>query len=133
MPACMSSGSSSSIIFRSMGGSGHGPDMPEFGAQPPADKRLPFDNELIWHDSTAPETIIDFDASHVSTGQVITSFFAAFGLLGLIMAYATVSDPAGTADVVSVAYSAPEGQTALDLGLTDYKYGDDSHGHDEDE
>jgi hypothetical protein len=111
------------VRFMGAGGGGGGPDMPEFGAQAPPKKQLPFDNDLIWHDSTAPETIVDFDAQHISTAQAVASFFAAFGVLGTIYAYCVLHDPPSAADVVSVAYSAPEGQSALDMGLTEYTYG----------
>lgn len=110
---------------RYLGAGPAGPLQPEFGAQPPPTTSLPFDNDLIWHDSTAPETIIDFDAQHISTGQAASSFAAAFALLGAILGFCYLKDPEGSADTVPLNYAAPEGQSALDMGLTDYKYGDD--------
>ena len=55
----------------------------------------------------------------------MASFATAFGLLGAILAFCYAKDPEGNAETVPLKYAAPEGQSALDLGLTDYKYGDD--------
>ena len=116
-----------------------GPEQPEFGAQPPADKTLPFDNDLIWNDQTAPETIIDFDAPHVSTAQVFASIAAMATGLFTLYKYCEWVDPANSYEAVGTDWAAPPGTTMLNLGKTDYQYGDedpngveideDDHGH----
>ena len=108
---------------RYMGAAG-GPEQPEIGSQPPPDRQLPFDNDLIWNDYTAPETIIDFDASHIGSAEVFGTFAAVFFALTGLYQYCKWKDPANTMEVVGPEYASPPGQSTLDLGLTDYKYGD---------
>ena len=84
-----------SKVLRRHGGDHHGPMMPPFARSGPPTGRLPTEVELVWDDSVAPETCIDFDAPHVSVAEALTG-------VGLIAAFfATVfftiksSDPEG--------------------------------------
>ena len=47
----------------------------------------------MWDDSVAPETCIDFDAPHVTTGQVLGSFAAAMGFFVALYTIISISDP----------------------------------------
>ena len=59
-------------------------------------QQIPEEVELVWDDTVAPETCIDFDAPHVSTKDVLLSFFAAFGFFGAVLTLVTLSDPVGS-------------------------------------
>jgi len=49
--------------------------------------------ELVWDDSVAPETTLDFDAPHVSTSEVLAMFFGAFAAFATLYALVAWSDP----------------------------------------
>ena len=53
--------------------------MPPFGRMKPPTSSLPENVELVWDDSVAPETAIDFDAPHVSTNEAMLMFLLGFG------------------------------------------------------
>lgn len=61
--------------------------------------QLPRDIELVWDDSVAPETAIDFDAPHVSTKQVVLSFLAAMGFFVGIYQFVKWTDPVASSPV----------------------------------
>lgn len=42
--------------------------------------QIPENVELVWDDSVAPETSIDFDAPHVSSGEAVFMFVMGFSL-----------------------------------------------------
>lgn len=82
-------------LSRSFGAS-HGPLMPPFARLQPPTTKLYEETELVWDDSVAPETCIDFDAPHVSSGTVLKSFLAAMGLLATVFGLIRLSDPEGS-------------------------------------
>jgi hypothetical protein len=51
------------------------------------------ETELVWDDSVAPETCVDFDAPHVSTAEVLISFLAGLGFFGSVYLLVYISDP----------------------------------------
>lgn len=51
------------------------------------------ETELVWDDSVAPETCVDFDAPHVSTSDVLLSFLSGLGFFGAVYFLAYLSDP----------------------------------------
>lgn len=57
--------------------------------------QLPEEVELIWDDTVAPETTIDFDAPHVSTKEVMAMFFGAFAFFGTLYTVIALGDPVG--------------------------------------
>ena len=67
-------------LVRGGGGHDHGPMMPPFGRLQPPKASLPENVELVWDDSVAPETAIDFDAPHVSTKEAVLMFILGFSV-----------------------------------------------------
>jgi hypothetical protein len=58
--------------------------------------QLPEEVELVWDDNVAPETCLDFDAPHVSTQEVLTTFVAAFGFFFGLYTLISLTDPVGS-------------------------------------
>jgi len=83
-------------IARRLGHGHHGPSTPPFARLRPPTKSLNEETELVWDDSVAPESTIDFDAPHVSSGRVLLSFCAAFGFFAGCFALVYLSDPEGS-------------------------------------
>lgn len=54
------------------------------------------ETELVWDDSVAPETCVDFDAQHVSSDKVFRSFLTAFGCIFLLYGIISISDPSSS-------------------------------------
>ena len=67
-------------LARGGGGHDHGPMMPPFGRLQPPTSSLPENVELVWDDSVAPESAIDFDAPHVSTNEAMFMFALGFSI-----------------------------------------------------
>ena len=112
---------SSFKIVQRLGHGHHGPSTPPFARLRPPTKSVSFwarftpllqlnrllnlnyylsiklneETELVWDDSVAPESTIDFDAPHVSSGRVLLSFFAAFGFFAGCFGLVYLSDPEG--------------------------------------
>ncbi len=58
--------------------------------------QLPEEVELVWDDTVAPESTLDFDAPHVSTAEVFKMILGAIvGFAGLY-AYVAWTDPVGS-------------------------------------
>jgi hypothetical protein len=89
-----------SAAYRYGSHSHHGPSVPPFARLRPPTESLPEQVELVWDDSVAPETCIDFDAPHVSTKEVLISFFTAFGTIALLFQLIKYLDPEGNSPVV---------------------------------
>lgn len=51
------------------------------------------ETELVWDDSVAPETAIDFDAPHVSSSRVLLAFLGGMGFFVTCFALVALSDP----------------------------------------
>lgn len=49
--------------------------------------------ELIWDDPYAPETAIDFDVQHISTGKALLIFMCGIGFFGLIAGLVKIYNP----------------------------------------
>jgi len=63
---------------------------------------------LVWDDTVAPETCIDFDAPHVETSEVLLAFFGAFAFFGGLYGLVALSDPVGSNPVAVRATVIPE-------------------------
>jgi hypothetical protein len=61
----------------------------------------------------APETILDIDAQHVSTKEVLTAFAMAFGGIFALYSYCVISDPEAASPVVPPKYAAPPAAEGL--------------------
>lgn len=57
---------------------------------------MPEEVELVWDDTVAPETTIDFDAPHVSTKEVLLMFFGSFAFFGTLYSVIAFGDPVGS-------------------------------------
>jgi hypothetical protein len=111
-------------------GAGHGPDMPPFARSRPPTEMLHEEIELVWDDTVAPETCVDFDAPHVSTRDVLLSFLAGFGFFGLIYLLVAYSDPVGSNPVATRAAIINDAEYRSYMGLSS---GTDEEEEEEDE
>ncbi len=51
---------------------------------------------MVWDDTVAPETAIDFDAPHVDTTEVLQMFAGAFLFFAGLYTLVSLSDPVGS-------------------------------------
>lgn len=105
----------SSSVIRT-GGAGGGPMMPPFARLKPPTSTLPEEVELVWNDSVAPETCIDFDAPHVSINEVYWSMLAVASAFGALYTYVVLSDPEASNPVALRSTVIPSTYLA-DLGM----------------
>lgn len=49
-------------------------------------------DELVWNDSVAPETAIDFDAPHISKGQGLLMWLGGFAFFFAVWMFASATD-----------------------------------------
>lgn len=77
------------------------PNMPPFARNPPPTGRLPEEVELVWDDSVAPETAIDFDAPHVDDKEVHAMIFGAAMFFASVYGLVALSDPVGNNPVAT--------------------------------
>merc|ERR1712146_874319 len=75
---------------------GGGPKMPPFARLKPPTETIPEEVELVWDDSVAPETCIDFDAPHISTSEMLWSIASVAAMFGALYTYVVLSDPEGS-------------------------------------
>mgnify|MGYP003386600770 CR=1 FL=1 len=94
-------------LARGGDGHGHGPMMPPFGRLAPPTGSIPENVELVWDDSVAPESAIDFDAPHVSTKEAIAMFILGFGVFFGFYKLVASTDPAGKNPVAIRDYVLP--------------------------
>ena len=66
---------------------------PPFLRNQPPKQRLHEENELIWDDGVAPETCIDFDASHIPSSQGLFMWLCGLGFFATVATIITISDP----------------------------------------
>ncbi len=52
--------------------------------------------ELVWDDTVAPETCVDFDAPHVSSAEVFRMILVAIAGFTGLYAYVAWTDPVGS-------------------------------------
>ena len=83
-----------SKVLRRHGGDHHGPMMPPFARSGPPSGRLPTEVELVWDDSVAPETCIDFDAPHVSVTEALSGIALIATFFATVFYSIKASDPA---------------------------------------
>ena len=74
--------------------------------------------ELVWDDSVAPETCIDFDAPHISTSEMLWSIASVAAMFGALYTYVVLSDPEGSNPVAKRETVIPASY-AYDCGITD--------------
>jgi hypothetical protein len=103
----------SAVAVRNMGGGHHGPMMPPFVRIRPPSATLPEECELVWDDSVAPETCIDFDASHVSSKEVISMWALGLAFFAGLFTLISLSD---------VPSRSPVAKKAAVLSIEGYKY-----------
>lgn len=119
-------------IIRYFGHDSHGPNMPPFGRLRPSISKLHEEIELVWDDSVAPETCIDFDAQHVSSDKVFISFFTAFGSLLLLYGFVKLYDPTSCNPVAPRSSVINHSQFRTQLGVSGGS-GEDQEVDDEDD
>ena len=87
---------------------------------------------MVWDDSVAPETCIDFDAPHVENEDVIKSFLIAMGFFAGIYLTMTYLDPVANNPVVSRSKVINHKDLLGSLGIGNYLDGDGEEEEDED-
>eukprot|EP01038_Epipyxis_sp_PR26KG_P014722 gene14722-19788_t len=107
------------LIKRSMGGHGHdhGPKMPPFARLQPPTGSIPLNAELVWNDSVAPETCVDFDVVNIPTSRVFLSFACGFGFFAFVMGVVWLSDPVNSNPVALRRDILSSNNIRRDLGL----------------
>ena len=108
---------------------GGGGDMPPFGRLRPPSTMLPEEVELVWNDSVAPETCIDFDAPHVSNSQAVASFLGGLGFFAFVYFCAWLSDPETNAAAAGREVVLSDAAFRADMGLDD----DEEEGEEDDD
>ena len=96
----------------------HGPMMPPFARLEPPKGKLTEEIELVWDDTVAPETCIDFDAPHVDTNEMFGMMLAGFGFFGTLYLLVSLSDPEGSNPVAPRATVIPHNLMRGALGIT---------------
>eukprot|EP00941_MAST-03F_sp_MAST-3F-sp1_P002554 g2554.t1 len=99
--------------FAAMRGAG-GHMQPPFVQRAAVYDTMPEGDELVWDDGVAPETCLDFDAEHISSGQAWGALLGSFVFFGALYSYQSAKDPEAmrpTADRVM-----PYGNLHLALG-----------------
>ena len=102
---------------------------------------MPEEVELVWDDSVAPETAIDFDTPNISLTQVLMSLAVAFGGLFGLVTFIAWTDPEGNNPVATRVHALPFDGLRFEMGLPpspgaashdnaeDGEDEDDHHGH----
>ena len=88
--------------------------------------QLPEEVELVWDDSVAPETCIDFDAAHISTNEVFGTFAFAFAAIFGLYTIISVVDPASLSPVAPRSAVIPPNTVNLFLGIDIAEGGEDA-------
>jgi len=70
--------------------------QPPFVSRARDKRQIHEEDELVWDDGVAPETCIDFDAQHISSGEALLWLLGGFGFFGALGTVAYLSDPAGS-------------------------------------
>ena len=96
----------------------HGPMMPPFARLEPPKGKLIEEVELVWDDTVAPETCIDFDAPHVESNEMFGMMLAGFGFFGTLYLLVSLSDPEGSNPVAPRATVIPHNLMRGALGIT---------------
>ena len=96
----------------------HGPMMPPFARLEPPKGKLTEEVELVWDDTVAPETCIDFDAPHVESNEMFGMMLAGFGFFGTLYLLVSLSDPEGSNPVAPRATVIPHNLMRGALGIT---------------
>lgn len=104
--------------------------MPPFARLPPPTSQIPEEVELVWDDSVAPETCIDFDAPHVSSGEVFKTFLASLGFFLGIYLFVQFTDPVASNPVAPRSAIVSENSFKASLGLS---AGDDGDADEDDD
>jgi hypothetical protein len=107
------------VAVRNMGGGHHGPMMPPFVRIRPPSATLPEEVELVWDDSVAPETCIDFDASHVSSKEVISMWTLGLVFFAGLFTLVSLSDVPSRSPVAKKAAILSEQGYKYDIGVID--------------
>lgn len=92
--------------------------MPPFARLAPPAGKLPEEVELVWDDTVAPETCIDFDAPHVSTEEVLGAFGAALAFFAGLYVFVSLSDPVAANPVATRHAVIPPNMLNESLALT---------------
>ena len=87
---------------------------------------MPEEVELVWDDSVAPETCIDFDAAHISTNEVFGTFAFAFAAIFGLYTIISVVDPASLSPVAPRSAVIPPNTVNLFLGIDIAEGGEDA-------
>ncbi|CAM9446069.1 unnamed protein product [Chrysoparadoxa australica] len=67
--------------------------QPPFARTPPPNRKIIVNHDLVWEDGVVAETILDFDAPHVSVGKAALMWLGGFGFFASIYAAVTLWDP----------------------------------------
>lgn len=94
---------------------------------------MPEENELVWDDSVAPETCVDFDAPHVPTSEVFMMIAGAFAALFGIYSFVEYYDARATNPVATRSAVLSEKALRTHLGLSDSEDGQEEEEEEEDD
>lgn len=72
--------------------------------------------ELVWDDSVAPESAIDFDAPHVSTSEAVMMFLMGFGIFFGFYKLVAAAEPAEKNPVAIRDYALPNNASIDAIG-----------------
>jgi hypothetical protein len=99
--------------------------------------QLPEETELVWDDSVAPETCVDYDAPHIPTETVVLHFFMGLGFFAGLYLLVSLTNPRKRNPVATRAAILNHADVVGSLGLGTEGYSDEGgEGHgdgDEDE
>ena len=71
----------------------------------------------MWDDSVAPETCIDFDASHVSSNEIFGTFLFAFAAIFGLYTFIALGDPVKSSPVAPRSAVIPPNTVSLFLAM----------------
>lgn len=80
---------------RKFSGGSYGPPPPSFVRLPAfaADKVLPENYDLLWHDGVAPELQLDFDAQQISQASALLWFLGGLAAFGSVFVLTWLRNP----------------------------------------
>ncbi|CAN0111296.1 unnamed protein product, partial [Discosporangium mesarthrocarpum] len=123
-----------STACRQVARAGPGAPMPPFARNKAPDYLLDENHELVWDDGVAPETCIDFDAPHLSTGEALSWLAMGFGFFATLFGLVSLSDPDSKRVAVRRAETLPAtAYDPRDLYRADGGKGESSAGDEEEE
>lgn len=88
---------------------------------------------MVWDDTVAPETCVDFDAPHVASSDVLKHFFLGFSCFALLYTFLKASEPEKRSPVASRASVVNMDAYRAEVGVPGVEYTEEAHDEEDEE